>query len=354
MSTEYFFSSGVFGCTHYPSMKCDGKQSNLVMKNKNPTISKLTAYDNTAKNEYLIGKKLKDVQDKHDNMIVVVERMCKINKKNVNKITREYEDCDKIVQRKRSRKYVLFFSKYFKSVTASKYIRSNISLQAIFRVYFFAIKSTALLKKNNVVHMDFHMGNVIYDIKKKFHLIDFGLALDLDRFYKTNSKGEVDYKLLRKSLGGGHNPEWFHFPIEVHILSFLLFQGQELSKQILTSIIDYYYDSVVEDSKHFKTLFGDLDTYKYSVFEHYSKKFVNKKPIKEHILEIVSAACHSWDMYRVCRYVVRNLHVVNQGYLVSKLKSKAFESLHFDYEKRPTSEALASNDFLLGLNNEFK
>lgn len=354
MSTEYFFSSGVFGCTHYPSIKCDGKQSKIVSKNKIPTISKLTAYDSTAKNEYLLGKKLKSVQEKEDNIVVVVERMCKISKKNVQKITRKYEDCDKIVQKKRSNKYVLFFSRYFESITASKYIRSDTSLQTIFKVYFFAAQVTSLLQKNNVIHMDFHLGNIIYDKKGKFHLIDFGLALDLDRFYKTNSKGEVNYKLLKKSLGSTHNPEWLHFPIEVHILSFFLFQGRELSETRLTSIIDYYYDSVVEDSKHFKNLFGDLDTYKYSVFEHYSKKFVNKKPIKEHILEIVSGACHTWDMYRVCRYVVKKLHTIEQGYVVSKLKSKAFEGLHFNYEKRPTSKTLEEDKFLLGLEKEFK
>ena len=352
MSREYFFSSGVFGCTHYPNMKCDGKQNNFNHKNKNPLISKLTAYDNTAKNEYLIGKKLKHLQNKKNSPIVVVESKCKIKKKAVKRITKKYEDCDTIVKKSRSDEYVLFYSKYFQSETAFEYIRNDKSVLRLFRVYFFSLKVISLLCKNNVVHMDFHFNNLIHDKQNNFHLIDFGLAFDLDKFYKNNNKNKIDKKSLRSVLHT-HNPEWLHFPIEIHILSFFVFKGRPLSESRLSFIIDQHYDAIVSETKAFDIIFDDLTTYKYSVYEHYSKKFVNQKPIEEHIMNIVSNAWNTWDTYRIARNIIRKLHSINDGRVTTMFKKKVIDSLHFDYKKRPSAESLVKDNFLLHLDKSF-
>jgi hypothetical protein len=353
MSTEYFFSSGVFGCTHYPNMKCNGNQKGLDRKNKNPLISKLTAYDSTAKNEYLIGKKLKHLQSKQNSPIVVVESKCKIKKKAVKKITKKYKDCDTIVKKNRSNEYVLFYSKYFQSETAYEYISSDKSMLRVFRVYFFSLKAISLLCENNVIHMDFHFSNLIHDRQNNFHLIDFGLAFDLDNFYKKNDKTRVDKKSLRKVLHT-HNPEWLHFPIEIHILSFFVFKGRPLSESRLSSIIDQHYDAIASGSNAFDIIFEDLTVYKYSVYEHYSKKFVNQKPIEEHIMNIVSNASHTWDIYRVARAIFRKLHSIDGGPVIAKLKRLVQDSLHFDYKKRPTADTLINDRFLLHLDKTLK
>ena len=55
-----FFSSGVYGCVHYPRIKCDGKQKTIGKgKRKDGLISKLVLYDPKSKNDFSIGQKLK-------------------------------------------------------------------------------------------------------------------------------------------------------------------------------------------------------------------------------------------------------------------------------------------------------
>ena len=50
-----FFSSGAYGCVHYPRIKCDGSQKSIRNgKRKDGLLSKLVLYDSKSKNEYLI------------------------------------------------------------------------------------------------------------------------------------------------------------------------------------------------------------------------------------------------------------------------------------------------------------
>ena len=77
-------------------------------------------YDSKAKNEYLIGKKLKATSMLKDNPIVVVERKCEIKTKAVDKIVKNYSECQKEVDRKRVKKRLsenlIYFSKYYQSL----------------------------------------------------------------------------------------------------------------------------------------------------------------------------------------------------------------------------------------------
>jgi hypothetical protein len=97
-----FFSSGAYGCVHYPRIKCDGKQKTLGKgKRKDGLISKLVLYDSKSKNEFSIGKKLKATSMLKNNPIVVVQRACEIKPKGVNKIIRGYKKCSDVLSRKK-------------------------------------------------------------------------------------------------------------------------------------------------------------------------------------------------------------------------------------------------------------
>lgn len=361
MTSNYFFSSGSYGCTHYPSIKCDGKQSS---QENGRYISKLTAYDKIAKNEYLIGKKIKKLQKKSENdeneRMIVVEKKCKIKKRHVKRVTKKYEDCNKIVEKKRSKQYVLLFSKYFESVTASSYIGNDTCFPRIFRVYFFGIETADYLyQEKRVVHMDLHFNNIIYDTKDKFHMIDFGLAFDVDKV--KNRKNKINYGYLQQIFSRYvTKPKRVSLPIEVHILSFFLHEKRKLDSQTLSAIIDNYYDALFLSTNALKLFFGDLDSYTHSAYNYYDKKFINDENIENHIMELVTNSAHTWDIFCVTRFIIKWLRKIEKYENdeeeddVVEFKKLILKSLDYDYEKRPKAQTLLNNKLISRLHLQFQ
>lgn len=332
MRNDFFFSSGSYGCTHYPHMKCNGKQNKFKNGNGGRLISKLTAYDFVARNEYEVGQKLKLTNQMKDNPIVLVEHKCEIKKKGVKNITKKYEECRKIVSKKRALRYVLFYSKYFKSITASEYLRKKINFKRIFDLYSFSIKAIKILNDNNVVHMDFHLANLIYDENNKFHLIDFGLALDLET---------IDCRRLQKRLHS-HNPERSHLPIELHILTYLVFNRKRINEVILTDIVDTYYDKAFS-ANFFKDAVGEFRSYKFSVYFFLKNKYVNNRPIEKHMMDIIRNAAHTWDAYRISYYLIKILGKIDKDTNTDNLKNDMMKSLRYDYASRPTASSILND-----------
>mgnify|MGYP006090035695 CR=1 FL=1 len=345
-----FFSSGAYGCVHYPRIKCDGTQKSNRYGRKDGLLSKLVLYDSKTENEYLIGKKLKATSMLKDNPIVIVERKCEINPNGANKIARRYPKCDKVLRRKKDKihKYMLLFSKYYKSDTANDYIYNSkhFSVHRVLKYFYFCVYVSNILKSFNVVHNDMHLKNVIYNKKtRSFHLIDFGLSLDIDKIYSSASvmeKETLNYNQLKTSLVS-HNairPTW---TIEHHILIHFVFRQRSLDARGLTEIVDKYYE-FFKESKWLLNV-DDYENYKMEVYKHYHNLFVNQVNIETHMITIITEAAHSWDVYRVASACLNAIERFKSEISSSKFRIEEFRfllqtCLHYDYKMRPSPEKL--------------
>lgn len=343
-----FFSSGAYGCVHYPRIKCDGKQKTLGKgKRKDGLISKLVLYDSKSKNEFSVGKKLKATSMLKNNPIVVVERLCEIKPKGVNKIIRGYKKCSDVLSRKKSKKYrkckyVLFFSKYHKSITVKDYIYNHegFSVSKVLKYFYFCVYVSNILKNFNVVHNDMHTNNIIYDENGHFHLIDFGLSLDIDKIYSgTIGKKTLNQRYLRSmmvKIDGGR----ITAPIEYHILIHFVFEQRALSDDDLRNMVNTYYESFKR--KYWLSDTIDYDNFKLEVYNHYRTLFAEDVTMEKHILSIVIKAIYSWDLYRVALTCLDAIHRFGDetNSNIGEFKKTLYKCIHYDYAVRPSPEQL--------------
>tara|TARA_A100001011_G_scaffold399628_1_gene509209 strand:+ start:4236 stop:5345 length:1110 start_codon:yes stop_codon:yes gene_type:complete len=345
---DYFFSSGAYGCVHYPRIKCDGTQKSIRPgKRKDGLLSKLVLYDSKSKNEYLVGKKLKATSMLKNNPVVVVERKCEIRPEGINKILRGYKKCQKVLSRKKHKKYkyVLFFSKYYESITAKQYIYDSgqFSVHKILKYFYFCVYVSNILKNFNVVHNDMHLNNVIYDKHGQFHLVDFGLSLDIDKMYSDiDEKKTLNYHHLMGSLVN-HEVKWIASSIEHHILNHFIFKRRSLSSRELMYIVNNYYE--LFEKKKWVLDIDDYDSYKTNVYDHYHELFVNHDSIEKHIVYIITKSSYSWDMYRValsCLNVIEHFKydISKTNFRLEEFRQILQKCLHYNFTLRISSEKL--------------
>lgn len=354
LETNTFFSSGAYGCVHYPRIKCNGTQKIITDgKRKDGLVSKLVLYDSKSKNEFLLSKKLKPTDILKNNPIIIVDRKCNIKTNAVKNIINKYKKCKKVLDRKKGKdyKYVLFFSKYYKSITAKDYIYENFSMKKMVKYFYFCIYVSNILKNFGVVHNDMHMNNVLYDEKKgNFHLIDFGLAIDLDNVYMNSDKKKINYKYLKGVLVD-HEVKWLPSSIEHHILNYFVYSKITLTSIGLMNIINIYYDEL--KSKSWILGIEDYDSYKKEIYEYYSGLFLTNENADKHISTIILKSTYSWDVYRVaisCLNMIESFNYSkNNVFNLSELKKILRDCLHYNYNLRPTPEKLLKNIASLSL-----
>lgn len=347
---EYFFSSGSYGCVHYPRIKCNGMRKSIINgKRKDGLLSKLVLYDKTAKNEYTIGQKLQLTKMLKNAPIVYVERKCEISSRIVDEITNKYKKCKLVVKKDERKKYpyCLFFSKYYQSTTCKDYLNDKFSTKKLLKYFNFTTYVINVLKNFNIVHMDMHLNNIIHDKNGLFHLIDFGLALDLDKLYIDDSK-VINYVQLKTSLVK-HDPSWLPLPIECHILTHYIFENRSLDENELLSIVDTYYDEMYRRHILFVNE-RELDEYKLNVYNFYREEFVNNQSIQKHVAQITLKASFSWDMYRVCLSCLTMLRknekiIEEENHMIEfrKIQNLMISCLDYNYMNRPSPEQNLKN-----------
>ena len=330
-----FFSSGSYGCVMYPKMKCDGFKSSYTTK----YISKLTIKDKYSINEYEIGQKLLKLKSSQSNQsnqsnqkyeeildfINFVERKCSIEKNKVNLNKRKHK-CKILYPKYKANEYELFYLKYIPSKDISSYLNENSNkIKIIYRYYSFVLECIKFLKKHNIIHHDLHMANVIVDENENYHLIDFGIAIDLNKCYID---GELNINYI-KTILLGYDPSWAFWSIEYHILCHFVYNNEKLSDEIIKEIIETYYKNNIV----FKKYFSNLKIYKKKVYDFIKSKYLNNVPIEKHIKSILNNASHTWDLYQL-NYLVLDImelyHIEENESLIDLCKI----GIHYDYNAR--------------------
>lgn len=318
-----FFSSGVYGCSYYPRVKCDGNITNK----KSKLISKVQVNNFFSINEYKIGKKVNQIDSE---TFIGAEKKCNIQKNKLKNISKKH-NC-KILKKKKNN-FVILYSKYVKSVECKDFLFNNYYIKRFFMYYNFMLNSINKLINNNIIHKDLHLGNVIYNKEKNsFHIIDFGLSIDTTKFYV---KGKLNYQYL-KNIFIDYDPTWEFWSIDNHILCYYLYKNKDLDEEDLNDMLDkYLLNNFVYNKIYKKTQIKD------KMFKYYKDKYINSTTIEENIKYILKNCWKTWDLYQLS-YISLIILISESHNDLNSLKNMLIKSIDVDYTKRPGINTLYS------------
>jgi len=301
---------GGFGCVFYPGIECDGSIS------KNPKyISKLHKKNYHVVNEYNVGKKVTKIP-LYEYYFAPIVNMCNIDIAKIDK--RERDMCRVISRTSSGSKFVIMKMPYIKNVSLVKYITNpNIDKKEIVTYimdsYKFLLHSLKMLNSSGVVHFDFKIPNILFEVKTKNPIIiDFGLSLSLNNLGpKTYSKYFYTY-----------NAAYYVWPVDVHIINYVINVNSNLTYEELVVLVDTNVkanNALSIFSEEFVKRYRDLTINTY-------KKYTNV-PAENVVTELVKN-CNTWDIYSLS---VMFLQLVNfmsyDGFTDNKLIKEFSELL---------------------------
>jgi serine/threonine protein kinase len=185
-----FIAEGKYGCVITPAFDCKNK------KIINNSVAKLFNNKINYNYELYIYNKIKEI-DK--NNLFTVEKLdnCKINKQFINSNVDNFDKCSLI---KNKVNYQIIYE--YGGIDLLEYIIKNktIDVKLLFKNFNDIIKGLLLLDKNNIIHNDIKLNNILFNNNKLF-LIDFGLAIFTnDLFNNSNLINKLDLEHLLMPL----------------------------------------------------------------------------------------------------------------------------------------------------------
>ena len=272
-------TQGGFGCVYYPGIKCDGRPNN-----SKKVITKLQKMDMSAENEILIGKMINKIENFHLFFSPVV-KSCRVNLANVDRSL--LSKCE-IIDEKKEKNYILLDMLYINNNQFTELIKKMSKknlIVTIFETYIFLLGSLELLLDSKIVHFDLKNDNILYDkITNNPILIDFGISIPIDKINNMNIK---DYLYV-------YAPDYCIWPLDVHIITFLLHKTQStLTKQDAIVIASDY-------SKFNKGLESFSDEFKkqYKIFcIEVAEQYVGMN--RNLAIEKLMSSYKTWDNYAI-------------------------------------------------------
>jgi hypothetical protein len=203
------------------------------------------------------------------------------------------------------------------------------SLMSIaFDLYERIMDSIQLLIKYKIVHYDLKENNILVEkIQQLPYIIDFGLSIDIDRLLKhpwsdkeeekskssetsrsrTKTKTTIDSNVLYSSDSSKifknnylwkehfyvHAPDYFLWPIEVHLITYLINEHDTLTEESLRKICFEYITNnraIEYMSRDFKRKMFDMSMETFSRFIHQPREKVLNELVK---------FWDKWDMYAI-------------------------------------------------------
>ena len=219
-------SQGGFGCVFFPGISCDGKsQTNKSI------VTKLQKKDLTADNEINIGKLIKTIKNYSFYFLPIISH-CPIEIRDVDK--KIISKCN--VVNADTSDYILMDIPYVNNKPFFEVLidTSNGKKQTLIRYissYKYLLHAILLLLEHNIVHYDLKGENILFNIDlMEPQIIDFGISIPMTQVNNTNLK---DYFYV-------FAPEYYLWPLEIHIISYLLHYDMELNKVSAENISELY------------------------------------------------------------------------------------------------------------------
>jgi len=330
-------SQGGYGCVYHPGLFCDGSSIG------DEYVSKMQIDAEWTEREILLGSRIVKINNYLWYFAPVV-KYCNLNI-NVIKDKTLLKDCEIIKPGETD--YKLMFIPYVEKqpflYTLFKNYNSMVFLYLI-EVTKQLLISIKKLTEQSVIHFDLKAENIILNTKNKYPIIiDFGISID---YAKVNSSNYSDYFY-------GYHPQYYVWPIEVHIICFLV-NNRKLRTLTIDDLRTICNDIVI-DNKRFD-VFGTSfkEEYILKSIEYY-KKYVGKKKL-DIIKKLISTSWYTWDMYSIAIFNLQIFAIIfNKSFFYNKLLVKFFkltmESIHYNPSKRPLVDDKISSISAIYLQN---
>jgi serine/threonine protein kinase len=293
MPQSSLLASGVYGCVFFPAYNCNGKKTN-----KRQLISKLTKYDYVSKNEINISAIIKTIPN-YKQYFVIIESSCPINKKNLKNsyMKHQCELLDKNVEINNN--YVILYANYIQSLELNQYLENiNISSNKLVKIFIDIRDRIDMLNKKKIIHNDLHFGNILVSYTGNIYIIDFGLSIYADLYYKN---GELDYSYLNKVVFS-YSPSWSWWTMEYHLLCYIIHNGELTEKVIRETIKEY-----IEQHSIIHFIYDKFS-------ENFEKKLLDyflkySKMEKEETIKELLSFSPTWDYYKIALHFLKTMYV---------------------------------------------
>ena len=271
-----------------------------IKKQKIKKIHKIVKLDFFVENELTNQKKINNIKNnyylcensKELTITEIDEDSRKIKGKNRikdNTILLEFED-----------RKIIYLKTYLKELSSStKYILTIINF------YKHLLNSINLLVHNNIFHNHINFDSIVVDKFENPLLTNFSFSID----YSRN-----DISQYIKHFIIAYDPSYLEWPIELHILSYLLTNKlNSLSSHNIENIIH----EVIKNNSILNT-FGDnvVSSFREESLQYF-KKYVNQS--YENILTDILQYSHTWDNYSLSILFLRILIGIHR---TIKIKNK--------------------------------
>ena len=270
-------NQGGFGCIFYPGFNCKGE-----LQNSSKTISKLQINNFNGKNEILIGKLIKKKSD-YKFFFSPSNNNCYVNLATLDKNV--IKECNIIS--KNDSKYLLLEIPYIKNISFQKLFTNFLKtkkhiLLIFFDTYEYICNAISHLIDLNIVHFDIKEQNILYSIKYENPIIiDYGISIPFDYLNNNNLK---EYFYV-------YAPDYYIWPLEVHIINYLLHIKNTLDISDIKKIVVNYISTNISLS-----IFSSEFKKEYvNTCINYFKKFINYD--KNHIIKNLLKFYKTWDLY---------------------------------------------------------
>jgi hypothetical protein len=213
----------------------------------------------------------------------------------------------------------------FKNDEKSTYSYNLLSI--IFDLYERIIDSIQLLIKYKIVHYDLKENNILIETRHQLpYIIDFGLSIDVSRLqehpwrekqeehskktihsdilYKSDSSKIFQFNYLWKQHFYVHAPDYFLWPIEAHIMTYLINENETLTNTALRKLCYTYVKNnkaIAYTSTYFKKRLFDMSVATFS-------RFIEQP--RETVLNELLKYWDKWDIYAVNIMFLKTLYEI--------------------------------------------
>jgi len=294
-------SQGGFGCIYYPGITCAGQPSRDIT-----VVTKLQHYDQNAFNEIAIGELVRAIPN-YQLFFLPVVSSCPINLARID--TNILTDCE-IISTEGPLNVVLMEIPYvenrpfFSMLTSFNKTKKHVILNMV-ETFQYLLNSIEYLIDIDVVHFDLKSPNILYSKNANNPLIiDYGISINMKSLTDDNLSN-VFYMYI---------PEYYLWPIEVHVICYLLHSGNTLTAKDVASIVS----NAVNNNKALEIFSPDFKNNFIELGKNYFNDFIEKSP--NEVIQTLLENYKTWDNYALSILYLKMLHYMfYEGFHRNKL-----------------------------------
>lgn len=192
-------------------------------------------------------------------------------------------------------------------------------MSVVFDLYERIIDSIQILIKHSIVHYDLKVNNILIERTQQLpYIIDFGLSIDVARLlqhpwsdkqeestgtagtaidsdvlYRTNSSKIFQHNYLWRQHFYIHAPDYFLWPIEVHLMTYLINEQDTLTDESLRKICYTY----IRNNSAFAYMSSEFKKRLFRLSVATFERFIHQP--REKVLNELLKYWTKWDIYAI-------------------------------------------------------